>query len=190
MNSSALAKHYDKLTPEERCALSLAAWTRDDEVEFGRLVRAAPRMSCSFGSDQPQVVAFHQITCMHLLEVLDLAAQLYQRLLWKATNGDREDTHVICVAVQFRAQLDGWRQFCAEMGIDPDAVWRKLQLPGLAMVALADMATARANSEARLPAAMVTLLVEESDEPLTADFVARKLRADWRTLAALWEDGR
>jgi hypothetical protein len=189
MNSSALAKHYDKLTPEERCALSLAAWTRDDEVESGRLARAAPRLSYSFGGDQPYMVAFHQITCMHLLDVLDLAAQLFQRLLWEKTVGDPHDEYVIRLCVQFRAHLDGWRQFCADLGIDSDAIWRKLQLPGLVMVALAGTATAKVNTEG-LPAELVGVLVDGSDEPYTAAVVARNLWADWRALAALWEGGR
>jgi hypothetical protein len=187
MNMAALAKHYDKLTPEERCGLSLAAWSRGDELEYGRLVRAAPSLSFTFGGDWPQAVAFHYICWMHLLAVLDLAARLYQRLGWAASTGEREDTYLISVCVQFRAQLDGWRQFCAEIGIDPDAFWH--ELPGFAMVRLADMATAAANAETRLPLEMVTLQVEGSDEPLTADFIARKLRADWRAIAALWEGG-
>lgn len=187
MNTAALAKHYDKLTPEERCGLSLAAWSRGDELEYGRLVRAAPRLSLSFGGDWPQAMAFHYLCWMHLLEVLDLAAQLFQFLGWMASSGERDDSYLIRMSVQFRAQLDGWRQFCAEMGVDPDVSWR--ELPGVAMVTLADMATASANAEARLPPEMVTIHVEGSDEPFTAAFVARKLRADWRAIAALWGGG-
>ena len=74
MNGNGLAKHYDKLTPEERFRLMMAAGTRGDEAEADRLARAAKRISISMPDHSPYAHAFQELILVTYIELLDTAA--------------------------------------------------------------------------------------------------------------------
>ncbi len=80
MNTSSLARQYEKLTPWERLPLILAASARGDEQEHSRLVLSAPRVGYRVPDHFGLAVAFQELTWLHLLEALDLAANYFQAL--------------------------------------------------------------------------------------------------------------
>ena len=78
MNANALARHYDRLTPQERFALIFAAGGRGDEAEQGRLVNAGGRVSLSMSDHMPYAHAFDELATLTFIELLDAAATYQQ----------------------------------------------------------------------------------------------------------------
>ena len=76
MNANGLAKHYDKLTAEERFALTMQAIARDDDPELARLGTAAQRFRLSVPDTSPYLDAFQEVRLCAMIELLDLAAYL------------------------------------------------------------------------------------------------------------------
>src|SRR4051794_6382524 len=74
MNATVLARHYARLTPEERFRLILAAEARGDEVERGRLAVAGQRIALSMPDYAPFIHAFDEMALVVFIELLDLAA--------------------------------------------------------------------------------------------------------------------
>jgi hypothetical protein len=75
MNPSALGRNYDKLTPEERFRLILAAGGRGDKAERDRLVRGADRITLTMPSHAPYSEAFDELALLVFIELLDDAAR-------------------------------------------------------------------------------------------------------------------
>jgi hypothetical protein len=127
MNTKRLAKHYDKLTPRERLPLILAAGIRGDDAEQARLSHSAPKVAYSVPDYFGLAHAFCDVGDLHLLELLDLAAQ-YFRAFWlakgraDADGGGRLD-RALFFGWKINILLAGWRQFCAEIGMDSEACW-------------------------------------------------------------------
>jgi hypothetical protein len=127
MNTRGLARHYEGLTPWERLPLILAAFARGDEAERERLVASAPRVCYEFPDHFGLGTAFREVSEMHFMRLLHLAA-LYFRALgfadaWDDEPGERMLDAALLFGYLFRAQLGGWRAFCAELHIDPDVSW-------------------------------------------------------------------
>jgi hypothetical protein len=145
MNTNELAKLYDRLTPRERLPMILAAAARADEVEHKRLIKSAPKESFEVPDYYALAKALREAGDFHLLTLLDLAATFWQWWgLW-TTYGLREPgttgykktrrKHggsaelseyraggiVRYFASRFVAHVEGWKQFCAELQIDPEA---------------------------------------------------------------------
>jgi hypothetical protein len=74
MNVNPLARHYGRLTPEERFRLILAASGRGDEAEQDRLTATAPRIALSFIHHMPFGLAFQEVALMIFIELLEDAA--------------------------------------------------------------------------------------------------------------------
>jgi hypothetical protein len=74
MNTNGIAKHYDKLTPEESFRLILAAGIRGDEAEADRVVQAEKRITLSFPAHAPYAHAFHELLFWNYIELLEDAA--------------------------------------------------------------------------------------------------------------------
>jgi hypothetical protein len=94
MNANALAKHYDRLEPEERFRLILAAGARGDEAEQDRLYLAAPRITLSFSHHAPWAHAFDQLATLVYVELLEEVARhqdAFERWSDAAENIDDED---------------------------------------------------------------------------------------------------
>jgi hypothetical protein len=134
MNSDALARLYDQLDPFERLPLMIAAGVRGDKTEQRRLSEAAPHMNRWLPNYYPLARALDQTVHYHLLNLLDLAAKFWQwwamdavELLLEDTSAsghsEQERSEESCryFASRFIAYFDGWKQFCAELHIDPEA---------------------------------------------------------------------
>jgi hypothetical protein len=74
VNTNRVARHYDRLTAEERFALIVQANTRGHKVESDRLVRAGRHIMLTLPGHAPHSFAFSEIANFTLLELLDAAA--------------------------------------------------------------------------------------------------------------------
>lgn len=143
MNIDRLAKLYATLTPRERLPLIIAAGARGDETEQKRLSASAPKVSPQVPDYHALAKALLEAVHYHLETLLDLAAKFWQWWgLWMAYDtraasaaGDRKCRRRKAVAEvlqewrahdtaryyasRFVAHVDGWKQFCAELKIDP-----------------------------------------------------------------------
>src|ERR1700723_2110449 len=77
MNTNGLTKHYDRLTPEERFRLILAAGGRGDEAERERLVRAGQRIALSMQGHAPFAQALTELDHWMYLALLEDAARYF-----------------------------------------------------------------------------------------------------------------
>jgi hypothetical protein len=75
MNANALAKHYERLTPEERFRLILAASGRGDEAERDRLAKSGQRITLSMQDFMPHAHAFDELAFLVFIELLEEAAR-------------------------------------------------------------------------------------------------------------------
>jgi hypothetical protein len=75
MNASTVARHYDRLTAEERFRLIVAASDRGDEAERHRLVGAGQRICLSMPDHAPYAQAFDELARLVFIELLEEAAQ-------------------------------------------------------------------------------------------------------------------
>jgi hypothetical protein len=144
MNLDHLAKLYDRLTPRERLPLIIAAGARGDATEQQRLSTSAPKQRFEVSDYYPLAKALGEAVHYHLLTLLDLAANFWQWWgLWMGhglTESDAPSTHkgrrrratadlvrewraygvMRYYAARFVAHVDGWKQFCTELTIDPE----------------------------------------------------------------------
>lgn len=191
MNLKALTKHYDQLTARDRLTLIIAASLRSDPVERQRLVDSAPRTTYSIPHHHALAQALAEAASLHLLTLLDLAANFWQ--WWglcgwselksqirttanqadadntdEAENEEAEAVRRMCMvryqAFLFVTHREGWKQFCRDWPIEPEAL---LQIkPGWDMVVRTD-AEARQNAYSPQDAAVFLFsempLPEEED---------------------------
>jgi hypothetical protein len=74
MNATALARHYTRLTPEERFRLILAASGRGDEAERDRLANAGERIGLRVPGHSPFGFAFGELSWLTFIELSEAAA--------------------------------------------------------------------------------------------------------------------
>jgi hypothetical protein len=186
MNTNALAKRYDGLTPWERLPLIMAAAGGGDETERQRLVMSAPKVGYRFPDYFGLSMAFNEVSRLHFMELLNLAA-LYFETMAHADAWDEHGERLLKVGrlfgYLFKVQLAGWRAFCAEFHFDPEPCWDSL--PGFDTVKRAESAT---ESSAFTPEEVGEYLGKKGQaQPrvvMEADVVAclrecLKVRADW-----------
>jgi hypothetical protein len=176
-----LTKYYDQLTARERLTLLVAASVRGDPVERQRLVDSAPRAAYLLAQHHALAQALAEAATMHVLTLLEVAANLWhwwglwgwselcnQRRTARDQAGARaadepedeaaEIVRALCM-VRYQAYLflthrEGWRQFCKDWPIEPEAL---LQIkPGWDMVVRTE-AQARAHAYSLEDAAMFLL---------------------------------
>src|SRR5688572_413032 len=121
MNTKALARHYDTLTPGERFPLIVAAASRGDNLERDRLVSSAPRAAYSMTDYWMLANRFEFLAHFMLFKLLDLAACYLETF---ALSGEADEDRAaleaaLMLGYLFRAHRDGWHLFCAEVGVDP-----------------------------------------------------------------------
>jgi hypothetical protein len=122
MNTSQLAKMYNRLTAKERLPLILAAEKRGDDIERQRLESSAPLgvRCCPDYIFRAQVV--HLLALTYVNEQLDLLAN-YWHSNWRLTAEDEgpEDWLIMreISAYQFCCGAEAWRRFCQEQNFDP-----------------------------------------------------------------------
>jgi hypothetical protein len=141
MNINNLAKHYDTLTAWERLPLIVAAQQRGDWQEVRRLAASAPCHEwrvpdyCGLAEGLPLLTLLHWTrrlaTALHLVAVAGIALRdgLGEGKKEKQDQREEEATDALrLLAYRLSAQTDGWKQFCAELQMDPEA--RLRFLPG------------------------------------------------------------
>jgi hypothetical protein len=126
MNTDGLAKLYDRLNPQERLPLLLAAQARGDAREHRRLVDSAPSRLWRLPDHFRVEMALHVLTLIYVGEQLDHAAG-YWHALWRLDGPDCPDAGVwrLAAAVNayaFACNAEAWRRFCDGMHIDPAAL--------------------------------------------------------------------
>jgi hypothetical protein len=142
MTANPLAKHYEKLTAEERFSLIYNAGVRGDDAEQVRLASSAPRLVLSFPHTAPYVEAFTEITFTVLLELLDLAAgydeawlraddaaefALRDRTRGKAKREQPSDRYLDLALAQgyfLKTKAAGWELWCERRHLPAFAVWQ------------------------------------------------------------------
>jgi hypothetical protein len=199
MNTNALARMYDGLTPWERVPLMHAAQTRGDEVELARLRDSTPRVVFGIPDSHPLLEALDRLRCHHLLTQLDTAV-LYGQVLG-AFGQDTEPAGVESEKTRAREEqllrtlktfaylltthAEAWRQLCTELKLDADALLRRL--PGYETVRQTEeLARGIAFTEEEATA----YLCEgrgEGAEAVTVESVVNRLRACLQWDVGRWE---
>ena len=126
---TALAKLYDRLTPDERFRAFVSALARKDKQEVDRLNDTCPRKTY-VADDMAYWRAktdLHDVAMAHKIEVGELEKLLLMAVITilvlegseeRETELERwEET--FCKALQARmALLEAWGMFCSELGLD------------------------------------------------------------------------
>jgi hypothetical protein len=213
MNTDALARHYDKLTPLERLPLIVAAAARGDEAERKRLTESAPRKWWRVPDYFSATLSLQHVSDYHLLTLVDLAATYFAALADAAEQEPKKDDDsplgaawekAFVLGYHVKTNLAGWRKFCADLNIDPECGWR--MLPGFKLVKQAEKMAEPDPETGILGAAFLAQGVaryfaseagnpktEVDDEtlqkfwPPTADDVAAGLRRAWDGLQEKWK---
>jgi hypothetical protein len=132
MTTNKLARLYGHLTPRERLPLLISAAVRGDDAECSRLVHSAPRVGYRLPDYFGLLDSFLTVAFSHLIERLDLAARCWLIVgvseIQAATETPRKrarvtrlDLGVATMALRFCVEVDGWKLFCSELDLDPDA---------------------------------------------------------------------
>lgn len=123
MNTKGLARMYDTLGMWERLPLRLAAQARGDETEAHRLL--GPVRAMYLREPMWTELALRVMALIYLTEQLDAAAGfLFAR--WMAGGEEADDWAFTAAAYAyfFTANAAAWRRFCADLGVDPEALAR------------------------------------------------------------------
>jgi hypothetical protein len=155
MNANAAAKYYERLTPEERFRLMLAAGARGDEAERARLIDSGERIFLSVSDYAPYAEAFYELALVVFIDLLEDAARYLDAFHRTddadfiegadTQNGPEEDKEMeadpvpgkksawmrcldMALAAGFvlRAKADGWKLFCERLTVPPFALWEGL----------------------------------------------------------------
>jgi hypothetical protein len=158
MSAHAVAKHYDRLTPDERFRLSLAAIERGDESEQERLSQAGKDLVLSMPDLAPWSHAFDELAMLIFMELLEEAAkhrQAFERWCdadesWGEDEADEDQSPsaesirpmkarcldlYLAQGFMLATKVDGWKLFCQRLNIPPFALWQ--HLPGFDRLQLA-----------------------------------------------------
>lgn len=195
MNSNALAKMYDRLSPMERLPLIIAAADRGDLFERDRLANSAPTRLYRMQDYHGLADALTGLTLLHLAGLLELAARYWRACFlvesiascWAEDDERRELAEGTPRLLAYRvcAEWGGWGLFCEGLKVAPDSLLKLL--PGFD--------TARAAEQAARPAAFTP---EEAEAFLAACGlegvrlpIAEELGKGWRDAldqkAAEWD---
>ena len=183
MNTNNLNKLYDRLTARERLTLLISASARGDPVDRQRLLASAPSQPYAIPHHHAVAQAFAWASTMHVLTLLDIAASFWQWWgLWgwgelrsqrrsvpdqagaaAAKDAKEEEGELVrdmCM-VRYQAYLfvthrEGWRQFCKEWPIEPEALLQSN--PGWDMVVRTE---AQARQHAYCPEDAAMFLLSE-----------------------------
>jgi hypothetical protein len=188
MKTDTLARHYDALSPWERLPLIMAANARRDEAEARRLIESAPRAGFVVPNYRGLSEGLKNLAHLYLLIQLDHLA-LYQELSVLLANSDPPHPNLPpewlwegmrFVAYLFNVYADSWRQFSAELHLDPDQLLRLL--PGFNALTRLEKQTRRAAFPAQEAAAYFAHC-REAGEETEANPLAARLRYRLDTVA-------
>jgi hypothetical protein len=131
LNTTALGKLYDRLTPAERLPLIIAASRRGDETERQRLAQAAPRTDLRVPDYYALGLALQESATFHIVDLLNLAAQFWQAWGlwgWFQSLPQRPEEEALKMglvkscAYEFTVHDAAWGLFCAEQRMEPEAL--------------------------------------------------------------------
>jgi hypothetical protein len=142
MNTDALARLYDRLTPRERLPLIMAAEERGDDAEADRLSRSAPKIHVrlpdyhGLGEGLFLLSLFHMIGQLHRGLSFWLGAGLgglgdeSRAFKFKRYKGEASRIWELARVVAYRmvVEADAWRRLCGELRIGPEVLLK--DLPG------------------------------------------------------------
>jgi len=193
MNTNALAKLYDRLSPRERLPLIVAASVRGDEAERGRLMRTAPRSLYRLPDYHGLADALQDAALLHLLEVLDLVALFLQAsgseeqsaILKDQEHDERWMRIVRMAAYLITARRDAWRLLCGELGIDAEILLKGL--PGYATVVRNEQTARALVFTPEEAAAYLRANASEEVRPPTAETYLSGLREFLDEWAGRWD---
>lgn len=115
---------YEKLEPEERFRLVVAAFDRGDGAERQRLDQSAGPLWRGVRDYAPYLDALCDLAGDQLLDLLDQVSAYLEVLIFVA-QGDL-DLRELCQALGFRLRVSwhGWVLFCMRLGVPPFTLWR------------------------------------------------------------------
>jgi len=130
-----ISKHYQHLTTDERFRLFVAALGRKDEQELDRLEDSCPRLNYSmqdygYTAKKMRFMVFAMASALEGLRT-DLMAALAFGLAMsydgrETEDGDRCAEQMLNSFRKFmrvrEGKRQGWRRFCDELSVDPDAI--------------------------------------------------------------------
>ena len=182
MNTTALSRHYECLTPWERVPLMVAASLRGDPLEADRLAQRAPTSTFRVPNYRGLSEGLHQLVFLYLVEQLEFAA-LYHQTLAVTTDLDnwaqgktlakreKQMSQLLrLLAFRFVLQADAWKILGDKLHIEPEALLRGL--PGVGVVQRME-ACARATAFTA-EEALAYLTAEYESERTGQDVSARK----------------
>lgn len=147
MNTKALRKSYDTLTPPERYAAISAAIGRNDEAERRALIDSAPRKSFSVPNTWGIVEAWETLAGWHVVGQMSDAAAFFMALHMndEAANATEGEAFEMLTRLQARmlARAQAWRELCDEYKIDPAPMLEPY--PGYAMLDVIELVMTAAN---------------------------------------------
>ena len=150
MNTNALAKLYDRLKPQERLPLIVAAVDRGDRAEADRLSRSAPRIHVGLPDYHGLGEGLLFLSLFHTINQLDLAVLFWhaQGLSseWEQIAVDANDRArsermwdmIQLLAYRLCVEADAWRLLWGDMHVDPETLLR--DLPCYSTIQLAERA--------------------------------------------------
>jgi hypothetical protein len=146
VNTRGIERHYFELEPVERVALIMAATARGDEHDANRLVETAPRLDWRVPDTFPISQAILEVTLQEHASRLSLAALFYrtQRAADDMADeptpqAERMEKLVAVYGYLLLTQAAGWRLFCADRRLLPDAVVSyTAALPGMETLQMAE----------------------------------------------------
>jgi hypothetical protein len=150
MNTNALSRHYDRLTPQERLALLVAASARGDELEHARLARTAARAPFAMPDYYGLGEGLQLLSLLYVTEQMELAALYWHcsgrldRLALgrghdRQARVDRLLGTVRMLAYRFTVNADAWRRLGRELRIDTGRLLERL--PGRETLRVTEQAT-------------------------------------------------
>jgi hypothetical protein len=183
-NTKALAKLYDCLTPWERVPLIVSASLRGDGAERGRLMDTAPKSFYRLPDYHGLADGLQRLAAYHVMTQLECAVLFWraiglldQRALLGEDKGppERRMSRVVgMIAYTIATHADAWKQFWAELNLDPGFLLKGL--PGNAIVGeVEEAARDLALTAEEIPA----VLREEKGEdaqPVTAASLVKQMR--------------
>jgi len=121
MNTNAIRKHYDKLTPRERLTAFLAADLRDDDDE----VRAI-----AYSAEPVERRKLEEVRIRLIILALSVACEQWRQaanLLFLACSESDEWSETVGIAAYgFTTRAEAWRVLCKDYGIDGAALFDQL----------------------------------------------------------------
>src|SRR2546430_4838607 len=126
MNTTQLARLYDRLTVWERIPLLIAAQARKDDPEYERLLNASPVRTWRVPEHFPVELAVNVMALVYVGEQLAAAGTYFFTLHQMADADDAvaKDWRLAAEISAYlsAANLDAWRRFCSDIGITAETL--------------------------------------------------------------------